>query len=153
MDPNKDIKDSNVVEPSEKGSNISGVEDTMHGFEAHLSTMGKGYYYSASFVGTMLATGLGLAAAVGGFSLAAPNLAQINAEIGPDPNIYWVSLVYTLTLAIGLLLVGRLSDLFGRRVRKETFLEFSRRRRRLIFTFFFNSGSSLAPPSCPSSVE
>lgn len=64
----------------------------------------------------MTATGLGLCSAVGGFGLAAPNLALINAELGPDPNITWVSLVYTLTLAIGLLLVGRLSDLFGRRV-------------------------------------
>jgi len=80
------------------------------------TTMKKGYFRSSFFVGTMLATGLGLSAAVGGFGLAAPNLALINADIGPDPNITWVSLVYTLTLAIGLLLVGRLSDLFGRRV-------------------------------------
>lgn len=38
---------------------------------------------------------------------------MINADIGPDANLTWVSLVYTLTLAVGLLLVGRLSDLFG----------------------------------------
>lgn len=55
--------------------------------------------------------------AVGGFGLAAPNLAHINSKIGPSANIYRVSLIYTLMLAIGLLLVGRLSDLFGRRVR------------------------------------
>ena len=65
----------------------------------------------------MTATGLGLAAAVEGFGLAAPNLTLINADIGPDPNIVWVSPVYTLTLAVGLILVGRLSDLFGWRVR------------------------------------
>lgn len=40
-------------------------------------------------------------------------LGVINADIGPNANVTWVSLVYTLTLAIGLLLVGRLSDLFG----------------------------------------
>ena len=45
--------------------------------------------------------------------MAAPELTVINADIGPDPNVTWVSLVYTLTLAVGLLLVGRLNDLFG----------------------------------------
>jgi MFS family permease len=86
-----------------------------HGFTADEATLPKGYFRSFNFIGTILATGLGLCAAVGGFGLAAPNLAFINADIGPDPNIIWVSLVYTLTMAIGLLLVGRLSDLFGRR--------------------------------------
>ncbi|KIW03535.1 uncharacterized protein PV09_05296 [Verruconis gallopava] len=89
--------------------------DVVHGFAAHETTVRKGYFYSMPFIGTMLATGLGLASATGGFGLAAPNLTLINNDIGPDPNITWVSLVYTLTLAIGLLLVGRLSDLFGRR--------------------------------------
>jgi hypothetical protein len=90
--------------------------DVVHGFATDKKTLPKNYFYSPSFLGTMTATGIGLAAAVGGFGLAAPNLALINSDIGPDPNIGWVSLVYTLTLAIGLLLVGRLSDLFGRRV-------------------------------------
>jgi len=52
---------------------------------------------------------------VGGFGLAAPLLGIINKDIGPDPNYVWVGLVYTLTSAIGQALVGRLSDLFGRR--------------------------------------
>ena len=87
------------------------------GFVTDGSNLPKGYFYSLPFLGTMTATGFGLIAAVGGFGLAAPNLTLINNDIGPDPNIVWVSLVYTLTMAIGLLLVGRLSDLFGRRVR------------------------------------
>lgn len=52
---------------------------------------------------------------VGGFALAAPLLGIINSDIGPDPSYIWISLVYTLTLAIGQTLVGRLSDIFGRR--------------------------------------
>jgi len=52
---------------------------------------------------------------VGSFALAAPLLTIINDDIGPDPNYVWIALVYTLTLAVGQVLVGRLSDLFGRR--------------------------------------
>lgn len=61
--------------------------------------------------------------------MAAPLLGIINADIGPDPNYVWVGLVYILTLAIGQALVGRLSDLFGRR-------------------WFFISGSALALLDC-----
>jgi len=88
-------------------------DDELHGFQASASSLPPGYYRSSFFVGTMFATGLGLAGGVGGYALAAPELGVINADIGPDANATWVSLVYTLTLAIGLLLVGRLSDLFG----------------------------------------
>lgn len=75
----------------------------------------KGYFTSRLFLGTMLALCFNLAASVGGYALLAPVLAQVNSDIGPDPNIIWVALTYTLGLAIGLALVGRLSDLFGRR--------------------------------------
>lgn len=88
-------------------------DDILHGFQTDETNLPKGYYRSPFFVGTMFATGLGLSAGVGGFALAAPELSVINADIGPDANVTWVSLVYTLTLAVGLLLVGRLSDLFG----------------------------------------
>jgi len=89
------------------------VDDELHGFQTDLDHLPPGYYRSPFFVGTMFAVGIGLTAAVGGFGLAAPALSLINSEIGPDPNINWVSFVYTLTLSIALLLVGRLSDLFG----------------------------------------
>src|ERR1700684_1140684 len=51
----------------------------------------------------------------GVFALVAPLLGIITNDIGPDPNYVWIALVYILTLAIGQVLVGRLSDLFGRR--------------------------------------
>jgi hypothetical protein len=42
-------------------------------------------------------------------------LSQINAAVGPSESISWVGLVYTICLAVGLLTVGSLSDIFGRR--------------------------------------
>jgi hypothetical protein len=118
MDSKKPIHSPSNVDHQEDVEKHRGHHnaDVAHGFSTNQDTLPKGYYRSFKFIGTMLATGLGLASAVGGFGLAAPALGLINSEIGPDPNIIWVSLVYTLTLAIGLILVGRLSDLFGRRV-------------------------------------
>jgi MFS family permease len=63
----------------------------------------------------MTAICLGLFAGVSGFAYAAPILTIINNDIGPDPNIVWVALVYTLTSAVCITLVGRVSDIFGRR--------------------------------------
>jgi MFS family permease len=65
--------------------------------------------------GSYCATGLNLMSSTGGFALIAPVLSQINEAIGPSTSIYWLSLVYILGLAIGLTLVGRVSDIFGRR--------------------------------------
>jgi len=42
-------------------------------------------------------------------------LTVINAEIGPDTNISLVPLLHTLLKGVGLLVVGRLTDIFGRR--------------------------------------
>lgn len=56
-----------------------------------------------------------MAAGVAPFGLIAPLLAEINADIGPSPDIAWVSYAYNLVLAVMLCLVGRLSDIFGRR--------------------------------------
>lgn len=64
---------------------------------------------------------MNLMASTGGFALVAPVLNQINASVGPSVNIIWLSLVYTIGLAIGLLLVGRLSDIFGRRWYEHTY--------------------------------
>ncbi|KAH7130081.1 fungal trichothecene efflux pump-domain-containing protein [Dendryphion nanum] len=54
-----------------------------------------GYFTSKFFLGTMAGIGLGLMAG--------------------DPNIVWVALSYTLTSAVTLTIIGRVSDIFGRR--------------------------------------
>ncbi|EPE10880.1 trichothecene efflux pump [Ophiostoma piceae UAMH 11346] len=74
-----------------------------------------GYFRSRFFLGTMLAIGLGLTGGVAGFAFAAPILGTINADIGPSPNIDWVALVYTLTSSVTLTIIGRVTDIFGRR--------------------------------------
>lgn len=66
----------------------------------------KGYYYSPRFLGTFLAVGINLMASTGGFAIIAPVVETINRDIGPGP-VVWVSLIYTLMLAVGLTLVGQ----------------------------------------------
>ncbi|KAL2825105.1 fungal trichothecene efflux pump [Aspergillus pseudoustus] len=82
---------------------------------ATTDTIPRSYWYSWEFIGTFIAIILAKDAGSGGFSLAAPVLNDINREIGPDPDITWVSLAWTLTQGISTLIVGRLSDVFGRR--------------------------------------
>ncbi|CAK7245883.1 MAG: hypothetical protein STHCBS139747_007488 [Sporothrix thermara] len=74
----------------------------------------KNYYYSARFIGVGFAVAINLLASTGGFAMVAPILADIDADIGPG-SIIWLSLVYTMMLAVGLTLVGQMSDVFGRR--------------------------------------
>ncbi|KAK0259058.1 hypothetical protein LTS09_006347 [Friedmanniomyces endolithicus] len=79
------------------------------------SSIDASYWRSARFLGSMAAIGLGFMGGTGGYALVAPVLSDINADLGPSPNIAWVGLVYVLTEAVFFLLVGRLSDIFGRR--------------------------------------
>ena len=75
----------------------------------------KGYYTTPSFLGSLAAIGLSAISGIGGFALPAALLATINADIGPSASITWVSIVYLVTQTIGQLILGRLTDLFGRR--------------------------------------
>ncbi|KAH8647972.1 fungal trichothecene efflux pump [Xylariales sp. PMI_506] len=75
----------------------------------------KGYFRSIRFCGSMCAIGLSLMSGVAGFSFIAPILAEINADIGPSPDLNWVAWTYTLTSAVGMMVVGRVTDIFGRR--------------------------------------
>ncbi|KAH7088006.1 fungal trichothecene efflux pump [Paraphoma chrysanthemicola] len=74
-----------------------------------------GYYTSPNFLGTLLGIGLGIFTGTSSFALPAGALATINKDIGPDPNYVWIGLVNTLMLAIGYTIVGRVTDLCGRR--------------------------------------
>jgi len=75
----------------------------------------KGYYTSAGFIGSMIAIPMMFTSGQGGFSMVATVITQINADIGPSANIVWLALSYLLTTSVGLIIVGRVTDIFGRR--------------------------------------
>jgi MFS family permease len=100
---------------NEKGSGNDHDELVPDNFAVTASQLPKGYFYSSYFLGTWFATGMSIASAWAGFAYVLPILTQINEDIGPDANIVWVALVYTLGLSVGLVLVGRITDIFGRR--------------------------------------
>jgi hypothetical protein len=49
----------------------------------------KGYFTSMKFIGSLCAVALTFACGQGGFSLVAPVIPLINADIGPNANIAW----------------------------------------------------------------
>ncbi|KAL1889584.1 hypothetical protein Sste5346_008833 [Sporothrix stenoceras] len=81
----------------------------------NLSDMPKGYYRSAAFIGTLSAVCLGNACHYLGFVVPASIISVINADIGPNPAYTWISLVWVLTVAVTYSILGRLSDIMGRR--------------------------------------
>jgi MFS family permease len=50
-----------------------------------------------------------------GYIIPVSLLSEINKDIGPSNNITWVALAATLALSASFLILGRLSDIFGRR--------------------------------------
>ncbi|KAG8161826.1 hypothetical protein KVR01_008813 [Diaporthe batatas] len=79
------------------------------------ATMHQGYFRSPQFLGTLTAQCLASICAYVAWVLPSNTLSLLNAELGPSPNITWVATVYTLGCSVGFLLVGRLSDLYGRK--------------------------------------
>ena len=93
----------------------SSHEDEKADTTALVATATDGYYTSKYFLGSLAAIGLSAIGGIGGFALPAAMLTVINTEIGPSANLNWISIVYLITQTIGQLILGRLTDLFGRR--------------------------------------
>ncbi|OAG42658.1 hypothetical protein AYO21_03243 [Fonsecaea monophora] len=75
----------------------------------------KSPYREINFYGTFAAVTLAASSSFGGFLLPATSLTLINADIGPSSNYTWAILAWNVCLTAGGVLVGRLSDIFGRR--------------------------------------
>ncbi|KAN0099069.1 MFS general substrate transporter [Hyaloscypha variabilis] len=112
--PSSDAEAIASTTPPEKDGSDAVITELVP-FDIDSQDLPKGYFYSPLFLGTLAAAGLSLMAGAGTFGLASPLLGTINADIGPNPNYIWVGLIYILTWGPAQLLVGRLSDLFGRR--------------------------------------
>ncbi|KAM0202274.1 hypothetical protein ACHAPI_001461 [Fusarium lateritium] len=80
-----------------------------------LDQMPYGYYWSPQFLGSLAAQSLASICAYLGWVLPSNTLALINADIGPSNQIVWAATIWTMGSSIGFLIVGRLSDLYGRK--------------------------------------
>ena len=72
-------------------------------------------YREPKFIGSYIAALLGACASFTGFLMPVTSLALIEAVLPPSPNGIWIPLAWILSSAISFLLLGRLSDIFGRR--------------------------------------
>ena len=78
-------------------------------FSVDDTSLPDGYFTSQYFLGSMFAIGMSVMCGVAGFSFIAPLLSFVNEDIGPSDDLTWVALTYTLTGAVGLMIVGRLT--------------------------------------------
>ncbi|KAI0169998.1 putative siderophore iron transporter [Hypoxylon sp. FL1284] len=83
--------------------------------EALGDNLPKGYFYSIGFLGATAGFSLSTISAFIFLLLPTNVLTYINADIGPSPYISWVNIARTLSLSFTYTILGRLSDLFGRR--------------------------------------
>ncbi|EXJ77068.1 hypothetical protein A1O3_10226 [Capronia epimyces CBS 606.96] len=103
------------VDVAEKGEKHVDTRPQIVGFTAAEEELPPGYFRSAYFLGTFFATVFSDMSAAGVYGMIGSILTQVNADLGNNVNILWVPCVYTLATSVGLLLFGRLTDLFGRR--------------------------------------
>ncbi|KIW02319.1 uncharacterized protein PV09_06465 [Verruconis gallopava] len=74
-----------------------------------------GYFTSWKFIGTILGVSLMNISLYVSYVMPVNFLSIINADIGPDPKYVLIPITKTLGRGVGVLLVGRLGDIFGRR--------------------------------------
>ena len=82
---------------------------------AKANELPEGYYSSARIIGTFLAITLNLAGGYFGMLAGSAAISIIDADIGPSPNYVLFSTVWTVSQACAILMMGRLTDIFGRR--------------------------------------
>lgn len=78
-------------------------------------TTQKNPYHELNFIGTYAAALLSCCGTFVGFLMPVTSLQLIEAVLPPSPNGIWIPLAWILSSAISFVLLGRLSDIFGRR--------------------------------------
>ncbi|CAK7200733.1 hypothetical protein SEUCBS139899_003432 [Sporothrix eucalyptigena] len=123
MSANKSVHDGKLHHETVDGRDVAKVahlDGTVDYIDVRavggdLESMPAGYYYSPKFLGSFVAICLSSICAYLGWVLPANTLSIINADLGTSPNINWVASVWTLGCCVAFLLIGRLSDIFGRK--------------------------------------
>lgn len=72
-------------------------------------------YGEINFIGTYIAITLACCACFAGFIMPITSLQLIERDLGVSENAVWVALGWILLSAVSFVLLGRLSDIFGRR--------------------------------------
>lgn len=75
----------------------------------------QSYWKSPRLIGSLLATIFLANSLYIGYGMPVNIISVINADIGPSPNVYLISLMYTLFTGVLNLFFARLSDIIGRR--------------------------------------
>ncbi|CAK7198490.1 hypothetical protein SEUCBS139899_001151 [Sporothrix eucalyptigena] len=101
--------------PEEYRAELDNGDITVEALGGTVDDLPAGYYRSFNFIGTITALCFGQISCYFGFVMPANILTIINEDIGPNPNYVWTALIWNLTQAVAFVLVGRLSDLLGRR--------------------------------------
>ncbi|KIW08472.1 uncharacterized protein PV09_01374 [Verruconis gallopava] len=117
------VEDNLAAPPSEHGIHVvkrvhkDGTVDLIdaHAVGGDFDEMPAGYYLTPNFIFTFIAVCLANNCAYLGWVVPANTLALINEDVGPSVNISWVATGWTLGSAVGFLLFGRLTDIFGRK--------------------------------------
>ncbi|KAK8024611.1 trichothecene efflux pump [Apiospora rasikravindrae] len=116
MDSPKDATSERAERVVEK-THIDGTVDFVSAdvLGGDVENLPAGYFRSPQFIGTVVATCTASICAYLSWVMPANTLSLIDADLGPSNDIGWVGTAYLLGNGIGFLLVGRLSDIFGRR--------------------------------------
>ncbi|KAK8071442.1 hypothetical protein PG997_011645 [Apiospora hydei] len=116
MDTPKDTASERAERVVEK-THIDGTVDYVSAdvIGGDVENLPAGYFRSPQFIGTVVATCTASICAYLSWVMPANTLSLIDADLGPSNDIGWVGTAYLLGNGIGFLLVGRLSDIFGRR--------------------------------------
>ncbi|KIW32625.1 uncharacterized protein PV07_04156 [Cladophialophora immunda] len=106
---------SDQIEIANHAVNVVRVDDEDRKDNSRDSSDLKGYFTSYRFIGSFIAINLMAQNLFFGFSMPANVLTVINAELGPSSNYTLIGLIFGLCNGVLMLIVGRLSDIIGRR--------------------------------------